>query len=122
MADETVRWDVLDGGRLGAVIECGRCRGDGGHSLYGDPHYGMARRWQTCEDCSGSGELFRAYGFPVAEPNSEVDYRTRRLATALENLDRDHRRGLVGGLLFSLLPSWFVDMARAAQPEEPTDG
>lgn len=47
-----LKWDTTDGGVDGAVIVCTLCGGDGGD---------VDDSSKRCDECSGSGELFRPY-------------------------------------------------------------
>ena len=56
--DVVVKWDVIDGGTLGAAILCRVCKGD--KELSG----------HVCQACNGQGEMLRPYVAPASEvPN-----------------------------------------------------
>lgn len=125
MGDQVLRWDVLDGGRLGAVITCSTCDGLGGKIDYQDVHLGNARVWVDCEPCSGSGELFRAYELPQ-EPDPTDRSTASTLAWCIEQNERSSDRGTFRAALtvpYSLLPRWFIDLQLTPlPPKEPSDG
>ena len=117
MADLTLRWDVLDGGRLGAVIKCWKCEGYGGWGRpLSESLRGRGPAWKDCEQCSGSGELFRAYEMPADPPWSDT------LATLIQSIFDDPNQR-APRIPFAYLPGWFTEMATATlAPKEPTDG
>jgi hypothetical protein len=61
--DVVVEWDVVDGGILGAVIECGGCAGKGHYPVSFD---GSVFKW--CVDCDRTGRLHRPYSVTGSYP------------------------------------------------------